>query len=411
MLKKVTRRTFTAGAGSMLLAANVKRAPAQTGDIKVYTLPVAADYTGPLANVIENWQAGQNSMLDWWNEARGRALGVRIDIKSYDTRYDPAVVARLWPEIMAAGNPLAYLGLGGADLVSLMRRLPEDKVPLILSTAMIGPLWAPNGWYFTFRPTYTHEFAGLFAYLQSKLPDKRPLRIATIGTQGVPAYVDPINGFVALAKAYPDKFQVVSSQWIDAKPITIVNQVQDLSKANPDVITVHIDTGQATAVLKALKELDLKTPIATSSHNGLTELAALFPISDLEGSYSVFAFAPFNDPRVTAAEIFAMHNKGPGKWGMIAAQTSAQMLLFLAAVERAIGTVGAGSLTGQAVYNALVGGPFQAELFQGLLPTITLTKDAPFPTDNIRVRAMTVRNGKIESLTPDWMPVPALSKW
>lgn len=398
-------------AAALALAGATCVGQAQAPAVTVYNLPVAADYTGPLANVIDSWQAGQKTTLDWWNDTRGKSLGVRIDLKSYDTRYDPAVVARLWPEILAKEKPIAYLGLGGADLVALMKRLPTDKVPLFISSAMIAPLWTANGWHFTYRPTYVHEFAGLFNHLQTRLPQRRALRIATIGTQGVPAYVDPINGFVALAKAYPDRFAVVSSQWVDAKPISVVNQVRELAKTNPDIITVHIDTQQASAVLKAMKEIGVKIPIATSSHNGLTELTSSFTMAELEGNYSVFAFAPFNDPRVKMADIFAKYNKGPGKWGMIAAQTSSQMLVFLAAVERAVAAVGPSKLTGQAIYDAMLAKPFEADQFQGLLPKLSFTAQAPFPLDNLSVRAMTIKDGKLISLTDEWLPVPNLTKW
>lgn len=402
---KLTRRSFTAVA--LTAAAFASQAQA----LMEYTIPVALDYTGPLANSIESWWGGQQSVFDWWNETKGRKLGVKLVPKIYDMRYDAAVVARTWPQILNADKPILYLAVGTPDMVALSKRLPTDKVPMVLGGAMTSPMWTPDGWHFSVRPTYSHEHAGLFAYLQSKLPQKRPLRIATLGSQGNVGFVDPVNGIIALAKTYPEKFTVVSSQWVDVTPVSVSNQVAEMAKTQPDIIMVNSSMQHAVTTLKALKDLGLKIPISTTSHNGLSELATVLPIGDLEGSYSVFAFAPYNDSSVKAADIFKKYNKSKGRWGLTAAQTTAQAMFGVAAIERAIAKVGPANLTGQAVYDAIVTGSYAADQFEGLLPTLTFTKDAPFPTQNLAVKAMTVKDGKLVSVSSDWMPVPNLSKW
>lgn len=376
-----------------------------------YTVSVSLDYTGPFANVMDSWWGGQQAVFDWWNETRGRNLGVKINVKTHDMRYDPSVVARTWPQVLSQDKPIAFLGMGTPDLVSLMKRLPNDKVPMIMGTAMVGPLWTADGWHFSYRPTYSHEFAGLFAHLQGRLGENRPLRIGTVSTQGLAGWVDQVNGVVALAKTYPDRFSVVSSQWVDAQPISVTNQVREMAKEKPDVILVGTNTAQVVATAKALKELGLKTPIVTSSHNGLNEAAKAVAPADLEGSYSVFAFAPYNDPSVKVAEIFTKYNKTKGTWGITSAQTAGQALLTLAAVERAVAKVGADKLSGQAIYDALLAGPFDPAQFLGLMPPVSLKRDAPFPTERLAVKAMTMKGGQLEAVTTDWMPVPALAKW
>ena len=376
-----------------------------------YNVSISLDYTGPFANVMDSWYAGQQSMFDWWNDTKGKQLGVKLNVKTYDMRYDASVVARTWPQVLADDKPIVFLGMGTPDLISLMKRLPTDKVPMIMGTAMVGPLWTPDGWHFSFRPTYSQEFAGLFAYLQSHLPDKRALRIGTVSTQGIAGYVDQVNGIVKLAQTYPERFTVVSSQWVENQPINVTSQIREMAQAKPDVILVGTNTAQVVATLKALKELGLKIPVVTSSHNGLTEVAKAMPMEDLEGSYSVFAFAPSTDPAVKAVDVFQKYNKTKGTWGLTAAQTSAQALLTLAVIERAIAKVGASNLTGPALYDAMLAGPFGPENFMGLLPTVKFDKSAPFPTANIGVKAITVKGGKFVPLTADWMPVPDLPKW
>lgn len=376
-----------------------------------YNVSISLDYSGPFAAVMDSWYGGQQSVFDWWNDTKGKQLGVKLNVKTYDMRYDASQVARTWPQILADDKPIVFLGMGSPDLVSLMKRLPADKVPMIMGTAMIAPLWTANGWHFSFRPTYSQEFAGLFSYLQAKLPEKRALRIGTVSTQGVAGYVDQVNGIVKLASTYPDRFVVASSQWVDNTPINVTSQVRELLAAKPDVILVGTNTAQVVATVKAIKELGAKVPVVTSSHNGLTEVAKAVPMADLEGSYSVFGFAPSMDTSVTAAQIFDKYNKTKGTWGLTAAQTASQALLATAAIERAIATVGPTKLTGQAVYDALEGPAFGPEHFQGLLKSVAFTKEAPFPTSNLSVKAVTVKDGKFVPVSAEWMVVPELAKW
>jgi len=409
MLRSIQQTMSGALAAAALAVLTCGAAPARAQS--TYNVSISLDYSGPFAAVMDSWYGGQQSVFDWWNETRGKNLGVKLNVKTYDMRYDASQVARTWPQILADDKPIVFLGMGTPDLVSLMKRLPGDKVPMIMGTAMVGPLWTANGWHFSFRPTYSQEFAGLFSYLQGRLPEKRALRIGTVSTQGIPGYVDQVNGVVKLAQTYPDRFVVANSQWVDNTPINVTSQVRELLAAKPDLILVGTNTAQVVATVKAIKELGAKVPVVTSSHNGLTEVAKAVPLADLEGSYSVFAFAPSMDPSVTAAQTFEKYNKTKGTWGLTAAQTAAQALLATAAIERAIATVGPTKLTGQAVYDALEGPAFGPEHFQGLLKSVAFTKEAPFPTANLSVKAVTVKDGKLVPVTADWMVVPELPKW
>jgi len=402
------RHLATLAAGVFAALALGTPAHAQT----TYNVPISLDYTGPFANVMDSWHAGQQAVFDWWNDTRGKQLGVKLAMKTYDMRYDASQVARTWPQILADDKPIVFLGMGTPDLVSLMKRLPADKVPMIMGTAMVGPLWTPNGWHFSYRPTYSQEFAGLFAHLQKQLPEKRALRIGTVSTQGLAGYVDQVNGVVALAKTYPDRFAVVSSQWVDNTPVSVTNQIREMLQAKPDVILVGTNTAQVVATLKAVKELGANVPVVTSSHNGLTEVAKAVSMEDQDGSFSVFAFAPSMDPSLDQIrQIFDKYNKSKGTWGITAAQTAGQALLTVAAIERAIAAVGPTKLTGQAVYDALLAAPFGAENFHGLIKSVRFTKEAPFPTEDLAVKAVTAKGGQLVPVSKDWMPVPELAKW
>src|SRR5262249_48429072 len=114
-----------------------------------------------------------------------------------------------------------HLGFGTPDLITLMKRLPGDKVPMLMSTAMVGLVWKPNGWHFSFRPTYSHELVGLLTYLQQKKGGK--LTIGAISTQTAAGFVDQVKGVQKFAETNPDRFTVLDVQWVDASPVSVVN--------------------------------------------------------------------------------------------------------------------------------------------------------------------------------------------
>ena len=81
---------IAAGAFALLAAAQ----PAQAQS--TYNVSISLDYSGPFAAVMDSWYGGQQSVFDWWNETRGKTLGVKLNVKTYDMRYDASQVARTW---------------------------------------------------------------------------------------------------------------------------------------------------------------------------------------------------------------------------------------------------------------------------------------------------------------------------
>ena len=170
-----------------------------------YVMSASADFTGPFADVAPSTVSGIRAIAAWWNDTKGKELGTNVDIKVHDMRYDASVVASTWPSILATDKPIMHLGFGTPDLITLMKRLPGDKVPMLMSTAMVGLVWKPNGWHFSFRPTYSHEFVGLLNYLQQKKGGK--LTIGAISTQTAAGFVDQVKGVQKFAETNPDRFR------------------------------------------------------------------------------------------------------------------------------------------------------------------------------------------------------------
>jgi len=166
MQRKTFLKLTTALATGLLLNAP---AHAQTTTINVAAF---ADFAGPYANVMPQMQGGRLAVIEWWNKEVGSKLNVQIVVKTFDTRYDVAQTASLWPGIKAEVKPALLLGLGGPDAAALQQRLPEDKIPMLMATATYGFGWKPNQWALNLRPTYAHEAAGFLEWFRAtKLED------------------------------------------------------------------------------------------------------------------------------------------------------------------------------------------------------------------------------------------------
>ena len=92
-----------------------------------YVMSASADYSGPFADVMPSAMSGIQAVANWWNKEVGKGLGVKVDIKISDMRYDAAVIARTWPSILSRDNPIMHLGFGSPDLTTLMKRLPDRQ--------------------------------------------------------------------------------------------------------------------------------------------------------------------------------------------------------------------------------------------------------------------------------------------
>lgn len=393
---------------NIMLAAGLAVLWAGAADAKTYVMTASADFSGPFADVMPNNVAGLKAIVKYWNETKGAELGVDVDLKVYDMRYDGAVVAKTWPAALASDSPIMHLGFGSPDLVTLMGRLPNDKVPMLLGTALVGLVWKPEGWHFSIRPTYSHEFAGLFSELQTRKGDT--LRIAAISTQNQAGFVDQVNGVEQLAKQYPDRFEVTGVHWADASPVSLSAQVRSALSENPDLLLVGGTTAQVIAASKALKEQGADLPIVTSTHNGLDEVAKAVPLSDLTGSYAAFAFAAPDKADLPIRAVFEKY-KTDGDWTLITGQAAAQAILALRVLEKSIADVGADNVTGQSMYDALLGHTYTEEELLGALPTLDYDATAPFPVGEIKSTAQVVRDGAIVGMSDDWFAVPTLEKW
>ncbi|MBI5257636.1 MAG: ABC transporter substrate-binding protein [Burkholderiales bacterium] len=374
-----------------------------------------ADFAGPYANVMNDMQGGRLAVVDWWNKEVGEKLNVRINVKTYDTRYDVAQTASLWPGIKAELKPAMVFGLGGPDAAALQQRLPEDKVPMLLGTAAYGFGWKPGQWALNVRPTYPHEAAGFLEWFRStKLEGKRAVKVAIITSEASPAYADMAKGLQAYAKAHPDKATFVEAIWTEVQPADLTLQVRRLANAGTDVIVIQTNTAQAVATKRALQALGKNIPIMLSLHNGvLGSSKALGNPNGFAGDYEVGAIADASEDDTPARRFYTMLQTKYGLksgWNAMTMLGLGQAVVGVRAVEAAVKAKGAAGTTGENVHAALLATDFTAAQLMGLLPGVDFNSENPFPTGTAKVNIATMKDGKVVRVAAD-APVPTIPKW
>lgn len=405
------RQTFLRISAALMLGLLGTGGHAQTS-INVAAL---ADFAGPYANVMNDLQGGRLAVIDWWNKEVGTKLNVRINVKTYDTRYDVAQTASLWPGIKAELKPALVLGLGGPDAAALQQRLPEDKVPMLFGTAAYGFGWKPNQWAMNIRPTYAHEAAGFIEWFRgAKLENKRPVKVAIITSEATPAYADIAKGLQSYIKANPGKATFVEAIWTEVQPTDLTLQVRRLANAGTDVIVIQTNTAQAVATKRALQALGKTIPIMLSLHNGLAGSSrALGDPNGFSGDFEVGAIADATEDDTTARKFYRTLQEKHGLksgWNAMTVMGLGQTIVAVRAIEAAIKSRGADKISGEAVHEALIATNFVGNDLMGLLPGVDFSAESPFPTTAAKVNVATMKDGKVMRAAGD-AAVPVVPKW
>ncbi|WP_137388859.1 ABC transporter substrate-binding protein [Rhodoligotrophos defluvii] len=409
-MKHSMRMTVAGAIAAAGILASVWSAQAQT----TYNVAGMADFTGPYADIMKDWTETRHATVRWWNEEVGKGLGVQVNLKDYDNRYDVAQVASLWPGIKAEINPVVVLGVGGPDVAALQNRLPSDKVPMVMATASYGYVWKPDPWVFNPRPTYSHESAAFCNWLREKRGGEGPLKVGIISSEASPAYVDIHNGLVKYAKDNPDKVEVVEVVFTEVQPTDLTTQVNRLLRNGVEAIVIQTNTAAVVATKRALQTLGKDVPIMMSSHNGiLTSARAAGDMSQLNGDYEVYGMAVPTDAETEPHKFFNMLSEKYGlkaNWNVPSVMGLAQMLVALRSIEAAAKKVGPDKVTGEAVREAILSTPIPSSETFGVLPDLKFTNEAPFPPSGLTATIATVEDGKYV-IAAENVPVPDLNKW
>lgn len=402
-----------AAAAGLLFGASMaaKSAQAQT---KEYKIALLSDFSGPYADIMPILARSREAVLEWWNRERGAKLGVKLSYKNFDTRYDAAQVASLWPGIRSELNPIAVMGLGGPDVAALGQRLPDDGVPMFMATAGYGFSWKAGSWIFNPRATYAHEHAGFFKWMKEKRGGSAPLKIAIIASEASPAYIDIARGIEKYAKDNPSEIELVEIIFTEVQPTDITTQVRRVVRAGVEVITIQTNTAAVVATKRALQALGSDVRIVTSSHNGLPASGkAAGGMDQFEGDFEAYGMAIASAEKSEPYKFYEMLKSTQDynvPWNVITVMGLSQALYTARAIENTIVEHGAGNLTGEKVRETLFKMPIKTEDTFGLLPTLNFSSDSPFPTSGLTVNIATVKGGKLQTEALS-VAVPTVNKW
>jgi branched-chain amino acid transport system substrate-binding protein len=400
----------------VLMAAGIASATmAPVGAQTVYQVPALSDYSGPFAAIMPMVGPGREGVVNWWNAEVGAKLGVKLDMKTYDTRYDTAQTASLWPGVLAT-KPLIGLSLGGPDVAAVQQRLPTDKVPMILGSAATGFSWRPNQWVMSTRPTFVHEFAGFIEWFhKTKVGGSRPVKVAMFTTEASPTFADLGKGMNAYAKANPTKISLVEMVYVEPQPADVTLQLRRVLNAGAELILVPTNIQQAVAVKRAMQALGKNVPMAYSIHNSPAMLQKLVGgLANMEGDYEVHSGVIATEEDSETKKFYDMlvakyGMKAP--WHSLTTVGMSQALVMVRAVETAARKYGGDKLTGELLYKTLIDTNFSGKDFFGYSGgDIDYSVEAPFPTRDPRVNIGQVVGGKLTTAATQ-VPVPNLAKW
>lgn len=358
----------------------------------------------------------REAVLSWWNAEHGAQLGVKLELKPYDTRYDTAQTASLWPGVLSTNKPIIGLSLGGPDTAALQQRLPNDKVPMILGSASNGFAWRPNQWIFSTRPTFVHELSAFVEWFQkTKIGGTRPVKIAMFTSEASPSFSDMGKGVAAYAKANPKLVDLVEMVYVEPQPADLTLQLRRVLGNGAELILAPASIQQGIAIKRAMQALGKNVPIVFNAHNSLSVLEKpMAGLSALEGDYEAHATVVTGSDDSEARHFYDMlvakHGlKAP--WHTFTGLGIGQTLVLVRAVETAAKKYGGSKLTGELIYNTLVDTKFPSKSFYGFSAgDVDFSTDAPFPLHGARINIGQVIGGKLK-VVGTAVPGPQLAKW
>ena len=398
-----------------LLAAGAWLGMAPASAQTVYQVPAMSDFSGPFAAIMPMVAPARESVVAWWNAEVGAKMGVKLELKAYDTRYDTAQTASLWPGVLAT-KPLVGLALGGPDSAALQQRLPTDKVPMILSSAANGFGWRPNQWIFSTRPTFVHELAGFVEWYQTaKAGGARPVKVALFTSEASPTFADIGKGVTAYAKSHPKTIDLVETVYVEPQPADVTLQLRRVLNAGAEVVLVPATIQQAVAVKRAMQALGKKVPIVYSMHNSPGMLQKLLGSLDaMDGDYEAYSGAIAGSEDTDAKRFYDLLVAKYGlkaPWHPLTNIGINGGLVLTRTVEAAAKKNGGDKLTGEIVYRTLLENTITAkDMFGFASGNVSYNAEAPFPSGDVRINIGQVVGGKVVAVASG-VAVPKLEKW
>jgi branched-chain amino acid transport system substrate-binding protein len=192
--------------------------------------------------------------FDYINETEGGVCGRKIVYRVEDNKDDPAVALEVARKLVEKDKVFAMVGsLGDGPHPATWEYLNENQVPDILASAGGHRFGAdPEGhpWTVQMIPSYTIEGSFFGQYISENLPG------AKVGVLRDNSAVG-IDGIAGLKEGLdPSKNEIVAEEPFDYTAISIVSQITNLKKANPEVVVMFTTPGFTSQAIKHADRMD-----------------------------------------------------------------------------------------------------------------------------------------------------------
>lgn len=319
-----------------------------------------AGITGPLIHGFEDAVAAIN--------ANGGIRGAQIELQFRDTQSNVDEAVAAYEEYTSNDdNALIMFTYGSGDGEALASRFVEDKIPNLAAGLSAVAFYGPeSGYTFGYAPIYPDQFGYFLDYIAGNWESVKP---AGAGDEIKLAYISWPTAYGQAAitpesTAYAESLgvEIVANEILEVSPTAdATTAILNAQAAGANVIYTNSLAFGPAAILNGLGALGLRESFLFGANNWAMDLATYAFVSDpalVEGMISPFPYLFWNDadhPGIEYAQtVFDANERTAGEHGVGYLLTLSGVDLAVAAIERAIDTVGFDALTGEAVYNALI---------------------------------------------------------
>lgn len=319
-----------------------------------------AGITGPLIHGFEDAVAAIN--------ANGGIRGAQIELQFRDTQSNVDEAVAAYEEYTSNDdNALIMFTYGSGDGEALASRFVEDKIPNLAAGLSAVAFYGPeSGYTFGYAPIYPDQFGYFLDYITANWESVKP---AGAGDEIKLAYISWPTAYGQAAitpesTAYAESLgvEIVANEILEVSPTAdATTAILNAQAAGANVIYTNSLAFGPAAILNGLGALGLRESFLFGANNWAMDLATYAFVTDpalVEGMISPFPYLFWSDtehPGIQYAQtVFDANERAAAEHGVGYLLTLSGVDLAVAAIERAIDTVGFDALTGEAVYNALI---------------------------------------------------------
>ncbi len=175
-------------------------------DDVVFTIGNLTDQTGVAASAIAIIDTTLDDMVDYYNE-ENLIPGVKLQIMSYDTQYDPALAKTGYERLKAKGADIIWTPV--TTTIPILKPVADqDKFPIFAASAN-GDALMPPGYIFSVGTIPQYDAYTLLKWIAENDWDYKVNGPARIGGAGWKDDYSPLffDGMKEYAKAHPDQFE------------------------------------------------------------------------------------------------------------------------------------------------------------------------------------------------------------